>query len=108
MSDRILTLTEENFSEEIGKATQPVLVDFWASWCGPCQMMAPVLENIAQEFDGRVVVGKLNVDENRNTAGKFNVMSIPTLILFKNGQEAARFTGYRPQEEIGMLLRQAL
>ncbi len=108
MSDLTVSLTDQNFQDEIGKAVLPVLVDFWASWCGPCQMMAPVLENIAKEYGGRLVVGKLNVDENRNTAGQFNVMSIPTLILFKNGSEAARFTGYRPQEEISKLLNQVI
>ncbi len=108
MSEGIVTLNEANFNAELGKATLPVLVDFWASWCGPCQMMAPVLEQIAVEFNGRLVVGKLNVDENQPTAGKYGVMSIPTLIVFKNGTEATRFSGYRPQEELSRLLNQAL
>ncbi len=108
MSDQIVTLTDENFNSELDKAALPVLVDFWASWCGPCQMMAPVLEKIADEFSSRLLVGKLNVDENRSTPGKFSVMSIPTLILFKNGAEAARMTGFRPQEEIGRFINQEL
>lgn len=108
MSDNVVTLTDVNFGTEIGKATLPLLVDFWASWCGPCQMMAPVLERIAEEFSGRLVVGKLNVDENQATSGQFGVMSIPTLILFKNGSEASRFTGFRPQEEISRLLNQVI
>ena len=108
MSQNIVTLTDSNFSAEVNKATLPVMVDFWASWCGPCQMMAPVLEKIAEEFSGRLVVGKLNVDENQATARQFNVMSIPTLIFFKNGSEKTRITGFRPQEEINRLLNQAL
>ncbi len=108
MSQNIVTLTDSNFSAEVNKATLPVIVDFWASWCGPCQMMAPVLEKTAEEFSGRLVVGKLNVDENQTTARQFNVMSIPTLIFFKNGSEKTRITGFRPQEEINRLLNQAL
>ena len=108
MSQNIVTLTDDNFSAETGTGPLPVLVDFCASWCGPCQMMAPVLEKVAEEFSGRLVVGKLNVDENQATARQFNVMSIPTLIIFKNGAEQTRITGFRPQEEITRLLNQAL
>lgn len=108
MSENIVTLTDANFQAELEKTALPVVVDFWASWCGPCQMMAPVLEKIAEEFSGRLVVGKLNVDENQNTSRQFSVMSIPTLIVFKNGKETTRLTGFRPQEEISRLLSQAL
>ncbi|MGD0621671.1 MAG: thioredoxin [Thermacetogeniaceae bacterium] len=108
MSQNIVTLTDANFSAETGKATLPVMVDFWAGWCGPCQMMAPVLEKVAEDYSGRLTVGKLNVDENQATAIKFNVMSIPTLIVFKNGEEKTRITGFRPQEEINRLLDQTL
>jgi len=108
MSESIATLTDANFSSELGKSALPILVDFWASWCGPCQMMAPVLEQIAGEFSGRLVVAKLNVDENQLTAGRYGVMSIPTLIVFKNGTEATRFSGYRPQEELSRMLNQAI
>jgi thioredoxin 1 len=108
MSQNIVTLTDANFSAETGKEPLPLLVDFWASWCGPCQMMAPVLEKVAEDFSGRLVVGKLNVDENQATARQFNVMSIPTLIIFKSGVEQSRITGFRPQEEITRLLNQAL
>ena len=108
VSQNIVTLTDSNFSSETGKSTLPVLVDFWASWCGPCQMMAPVLEKVAEDFSGRLVVGKLNVDENKTTAAQFNVMSIPTLIVFKNGMEATRITGFRPQEDINQLLNKEI
>lgn len=108
VSQNIVTLTDSNFSSETGKSALPVLVDFWASWCGPCQMMAPVLEKVAESFSGRLVVGKLNVDENHAIAMQFNVMSIPTLIVFKNGLESTRITGFRPQEDIEQLLNQAI
>lgn len=108
MNANILTLTDSNFESEIGNADLPVLVDFWASWCGPCMMLAPVLEELADELSGRVKVGKLNVDENRRTAAAFGVMSIPTLILFKNGNEVTRITGFRPKEELNRLITQAL
>jgi thioredoxin 1 len=108
MGENTVTLTDANFSAETSKEPLPVLVDFWASWCGPCQMMAPVLEKVAEDYAGRLVVGKLNVDENQATARQFSVMSIPTLIIFKNGVEKTRFTGFRPQEEISRLIDQAL
>ncbi|NPV28447.1 MAG: thioredoxin [Firmicutes bacterium] len=108
MEGKIVTLTDANFETEIKKATLPVLVDFWASWCGPCQMLAPVLEELADEFSGRLMLGKLDVDENRRTAASFGVMSIPTLILFRNGSEVTRITGFRPKEELSRLISQAL
>lgn len=108
MEGKIVTLTDANFETEIKKATLPVLVDFWASWCGPCQMLAPVLEELADEFSGRLMLGKLDVDENRRTAASFGVMSIPTLILFRNGSEVTRITGFRPKEELSRLINQAL
>ncbi len=80
-----LTLTDATFQQVVAAGSQPVLVDFWAAWCGPCRMVAPHVEKLAQEFAGRAVVGKLKVDENRVTAQRFNVMSIPTLLIFKNG-----------------------
>ncbi|MGB9792022.1 MAG: thioredoxin [Thermacetogeniaceae bacterium] len=108
MDAGILTLTDGNFESELANADLPVLVDFWASWCGPCMMLAPVLEELAEELKGRVKVGKLNVDENRKTAVSFGVMSIPTLILFKNGKEVARITGFRPKEELNKWISQVL
>ena len=82
----MLELTDSNFQSEVLEQDGVVLVDFWAPWCGPCRMIAPIVEEIAKEYAGKAVVGKLNVDENPNTAGKYSVMSIPTLMFFKNGE----------------------
>ncbi len=84
---------EDNFEKEVLSSERPVLVDFYADWCGPCQMMAPLVEQLADEYEGTVTVGKLNVDENMGTAMQYGVMSIPTLILFVKGAEAGRLTG---------------
>ncbi len=100
MSENIVTLTDQDFTTRIQGAELPVIVDFWASWCGPCRMMAPVIEEIAQDYAGRMLVGKVNVDENRQTAASFGITSIPTLVLFKDGKEVTRFMGFRPKEEI--------
>lgn len=91
---------DQTFEEEVLKSKEPVLVDFFAEWCGPCKMMAPVIDELAGDLKGKVKVGKLNVDENPETAGKFGVMSIPTLILFKNGEAAKTLVGFRSKEEI--------
>ncbi len=92
--------TDQNFDSEVLKSELPVLVDFFAVWCGPCQMMAPTIEEIAKELEGKVKVGKLNVDESQQTAGQYGVMSIPTLILFKGGKAAKTIVGFRSKEEI--------
>ncbi len=90
------TLTDDNFEAEVTKAKGLVLVDFYADWCMPCKMLAPSIEEIATEYAGRVVVGKLDVDSNQATASAFSVTGIPTLILFKDGQKAERLTGMQP------------
>lgn len=100
MADNIITLTDGNFNEEIKGSAEPVLVDFWAEWCGPCKVIAPILEEIADEQAGRLRVGKLNVDEAPDTARQFQVMSIPTLILFKDGEVQQRVVGARGKGQL--------
>lgn len=98
-------ITVSNFESEVLRSDQPVLVDFYADWCGPCRMLAPVLEEIAREYEGGVKVGKVNVDEQMELAQKFGVSSIPLLVVFKDGQPVAKSLGYRPKEEIVNLLK---
>jgi len=107
-SDKITIITEKNFETEVLQAAEPVLIDFWAAWCGPCKMIAPVLEEVAEEFAGRIKVGKMNVDENGETPGKYGVMSIPTLILFDQGKEVSRVVGYQPKSQLVRYLSQAV
>ena len=95
-----IKFTDQNFEEEVEKSELPVLVDFWAVWCGPCQMMGPIIKELAEKFDGKVKIGKLNVDENPETAGKYEVLGIPSLKLFKNGKVIDEITGLQPKEVI--------
>lgn len=95
-----LKINSENFEKEVLNSNEPVLVDFYADWCGPCKMMAPVVEELAGELQGKAKVGKINVDENQDLAMKYNVMSIPTLIIFKDGKEFKRFVGVRDKNEL--------
>ena len=97
--------TMENFDAEVLKADKPVLVDFYADWCGPCKMMAPLVEKLAEELDGEAVIGKLNVDDCEEIAMKYGVMNIPTLILFKHGQEANRVIGVQSREVLEKMIR---
>jgi thioredoxin 1 len=93
----VVQVTDQNFESTVGAAQQPVLVDFWATWCAPCKMLKPVVEELAKEYEGRVVVAELDVDANPNVASKFGVLSIPTLILFRAGKPAQRIVGYQPK-----------
>jgi len=96
----VKTLTDATFDSEIADASLPMIVDFWAPWCGPCRMVGPVVEEIAGDHAGKVIVGKVNVDENPATASKFGIMSIPTIILFKDGQMAKKVIGARPKADL--------
>ena len=93
MSDTILKLTDAEFENQVIKSEIPILVDYWAEWCGPCKMIAPVLEEVAQELSGKVLIGKLNVDENTQTPPKYGIRGIPTLMLFKNGETVGTQVG---------------
>ncbi|MYB04630.1 MAG: thioredoxin [Acidimicrobiaceae bacterium] len=97
MAESTITLSDATFDEEINGASTPVLVDFWAEWCGPCKVIAPILDEIASEQEGRLTVAKLNVDDAPNVARRFGVMSIPTLILFHDGEPAKRVVGAKPK-----------
>ncbi len=94
------TFTDANFETEVLKSVQPVLVDFWAEWCGPCRMLGPVIEKIAAANSGRIIVGKMNVDENSATPGKFGIQGIPTMIFFKGGAAVKQLVGYQAQDKI--------
>jgi thioredoxin 1 len=96
----IVTLTQENFAAEVLKATTPVLVDFWAEWCGPCKMIAPVLDELAAEYEGKVKIGKVNVDECQGLAAEYSVRSIPTLLVFHQGQVASQMVGLRSKRDL--------
>ena len=100
MADDILTLSDATFDEAVAGADTPVLVDFWAEWCGPCKMIAPTLAEIASEQKGKLTIGKLNVDDNPDTARRFDVMSIPTLLVFKDGQQVKRLVGAKGKGQL--------
>jgi thioredoxin 1 len=100
MAEAISTLTDATFDEEIGAADEAVVVDFWAEWCGPCKMISPILEELASEHAGKLRVAKLNVDENPDTARRFDVMSIPTLIVFRDGAPAKRMVGAKGKGQL--------
>ena len=108
MAGPVTDVTDNNFQAEVIESETPVLVDFWAPWCGPCRMVAPVVEEIANERDDQLKVVKLNIDENQKTAIEFNVMSIPTLILFRNGQPAKTVIGAYPKRRLEAELEPAL
>jgi len=99
---------DADFEEKVLKAEIPALVDFWADWCGPCRMIAPIVEDLAREYEGKIFFAKLNVDQNRATAMKFDIFSIPTLLVFKEGKEINRMVGYMSKEELVKRLESAL
>jgi thioredoxin 1 len=107
-SEKVVTLSLDNFEEEVENSTLPVLVDFWAAWCGPCKMIAPIIDQLADEFDGKVKVAKLNVDDNRELAARFKVMSIPTILLFKDGEVVNQLIGARPKGDLVKMIEGAL
>jgi thioredoxin 1 len=107
MAANIENLTEENFSDRIEKDNSPILVDFWAEWCMPCRALAPVIEELANEFQGKVRFAKVNVDEARAVAQQFGIRGIPTLILFQNGKKVNELVGNQPKEKIKSLLTSA-
>ena len=99
-SDAIMEITDANFDQEVLKSAQPVLIDFWATWCGPCRALAPVVEEIAKSYGGKVKVAKMDVDRNTATPQRYGVRGIPTLLLFKGGQVQEQIVGYVPKETI--------
>ena len=108
MSENIIHVTDGDFEDKVLKADGPVLVDFWAEWCGPCKMIAPILEEVASEFEGKLTVGKLNVDENNETPPKYGIRGIPTLLLFKGGNVAATKVGALSKAQLTEFLNENL
>lgn len=100
-----IELYKETFEQEVLQSDIPVLVDFWATWCGPCKMIAPIVKEVADEYDGKILVGKVNVDEEPDLTMQYNVSSIPTLMVFKNGQLVNKSVGYREKDEILKMLK---
>lgn len=105
---KTVAVTDSTFEEIVLKAANPVLVDFWATWCRPCQMVAPILEELTQEFTGKLTIAKLDVDQNQQTAQKYHVMSIPTMIVFKQGKPVANIVGFKPKDKLKQELDAAL
>jgi thioredoxin 1 len=107
-SEKVATFTDSNFETEVLKADKPVLVDFWATWCAPCKAIAPVVDAIAEEYDGKVKVGKVNVDDSPATPGKYGVRGIPTIILFSDGKVVDQVVGAVPKAQLEALIKKAL
>ncbi|MDO6685669.1 MULTISPECIES: thioredoxin TrxA [unclassified Agarivorans] len=108
MSDKLVQLSDDSFDADVLNSSTPVLVDFWAEWCGPCKMIAPILDEVANEYDGKVIVGKLNIDQNAGTPPKFGIRGIPTLLLFKDGKVAATKVGALSKAQLTAFLDENL
>jgi len=108
MSENTFVATDQNFEEDVLKSPVPVLIDFWAAWCVPCKMIAPTLEELGREYDGKVKIGKVNVDENRNTANTYGIRGIPSLLLFKNGEVKEQMVGVHSKQEISNMISKNL
>ena len=100
MSDKIVYTSDESFENDVLNSRNPVVLDFWAEWCGPCKMIAPLLDEVAEEYEGRIIVAKLNIDENPNTPARFGIRSIPTLMFFKNGEVSAQKMGAMSKSQL--------
>ncbi len=108
MAGNMLSLTSENFEQQVVKSAQPVLVDFWAEWCGPCKSIAPILDTLAKQYEGKMSFGKVNVDDAPQLASDYNISSIPTLLIFKNGQIVEQVVGLRSERDLKAKLDAAL
>src|SRR6478752_2762017 len=108
MAGNVVTLTDANFQSEVLDSQQPVLVDFWAPWCGPCKMIAPTIDALATEFAGKARIGKVNTDDNQNTAMEYGISAIPALLLFKGGQIVDKFVGVTPKDKLANALNSRL
>lgn len=103
-----VTFTDQNFQKDVLENKMPVVVDFWAPWCGPCRMVGPIIEELAKEYEGKMVVGKMNADENPEITGKFNIMSIPTIMVFKDGQPVKAIVGAQGKDSYKKVFDEAL
>tara|TARA_Y100001970_G_scaffold71935_1_gene91310 strand:- start:1211 stop:1537 length:327 start_codon:yes stop_codon:yes gene_type:complete len=108
MSNNVNEFTDENFDVDVAKSELPVLIDFWAAWCGPCKAIAPIIDEIAVEYEGKIKVGKVDVDKNQNTAMKYGVRSIPTLLIMKSGEVVNQIVGAVPKENITDILNEVI
>ena len=103
-----ITIADSNFDQTVLQSKTPVLVDFWAAWCRPCLMVAPILDELAEEYSGRIIIARVDVDQNPKTAARYSIMSIPTLLIFKKGEPISNIVGFRPKEELKRSLDAAL